>query len=208
VDFDSFPAGVSDRVRFAAKPARDGETGVRRVPESSCASSLDVPADWFVGGTTLQEMLSDSTAIFSGTIVTQQPGFLHGLSVLLLRVKIEATLLAARDFDSPFVDVLYPYAHFAVGTQQFCGIATGGGFDPQVGDSLLVFAAESISSREVPAVSPSPERVIAQSTAGQLFVPHALRNDRRLFAVESIAQAEEVLRRNLAARRQPERRDP
>jgi hypothetical protein len=210
LDLHGFPQEDADAIRSILGERMQGVSplAVSIIPRSSCTTSLEVhDRSW--GGTTLDEMLKSSTGIYSGRIVSEEPGFLGGLPVLLVKLKIDSIIRSVPGYHGDFLDVFYPHAHFAVHGYKICGIADDGGFDPMTGDHVLVFAAQNFPERGTPAWLPAPEQVAIQSADGRIFLPSALRLDRRLFAVDSLGEMEKVLRHILIAPSEPPRRqDP
>jgi hypothetical protein len=176
---------------------RNAPADIFLIPQSSCSTSLDVSRDRFGGGTSLNELIRDSIGIYSGGIVNEEPGFFNGLPVLLVKLKIERTMLGAAGYRGEYLDLFYPHAHFAVHGYKVCGINNDGGFEPKIGDKALVFAAHPFPEQGTPAFMPAPEQIAIQSASGRLAIPNALRLDRRLYAVESLEEMEAVVRRLL-----------
>jgi hypothetical protein len=207
LDLGIFAEKDVDAVRMQLRnaiPPRSAAPGVVMIPRSGCTTSLEVN-DHFLGGLTLDDMLSTSPGIYSGTILSEEPGIMRGLPAVLMRLRIESVLRGAADHLGDHLDLFYPHAQFIVDGHKFCGIDANGGFDPKVGDRLLVFAAQPFPARGTPALVPAPEQVAVESADGKLFLPKALRLDRRLYAVESLSEMETVLRHALTAQKTDQR---
>jgi hypothetical protein len=204
LDLRVFPEGQSNMVegllRNQGAEQGAGSRGVSLIPRSTCTTRLDLAHDFFAGGWTFDEMLKDSTGIYSGIIVGEEPGFVSAVPTLHLRLKIENIILAAPGFHGDFLDIFYPHAQFAIHGHKVCGIKDDGGFDPTIGDRVLVFAARPFPELGTPAWMPAPERIALESAGGTLYLPNALRLDRRLFAVENLSQMEDALRHALKTR--------
>jgi hypothetical protein len=174
--------------------------GIYLIPQGNCSTNLEVSHDRFGGGSTLDELIRDSMGIYSGRIVSEEPGFFNGLPVLLVKLKIESSIsLAAPAYRGEFLDVFYPHTHFALHGYKICGINNDDGIAPKVGDKALVFASYPFPDQGTPALMPAPEQIAIQSASGRLAIPRALRLDRRLYAVESLAEMETALRHILSA---------
>lgn len=171
------------------------------IPSNSCTHTL-LMSDSFPGGVTFDAMLRDSTAILSGTIVSQEPGFFYGIPALLMRLRIDNAVLPAPVNRTEFVDVFYPHANFMLYGYKICGIQPYEEIHPKVGDKALVFAAQLFPKRGIAALMLAPERIAIESADGKLSLPRALRLDRRLFAVESLSELENILRQSLTELRQ------
>lgn len=201
LDLSAFPDDTSWKVKRLLKSpaakAAPSRNGVTTIPRSSCSESIDVHG-FFPGAKTFDAMLRDSTAIFAGTIVLEEPGFLFGIPVLLMRLKIDNVVLPAPAYREEFVDVFYPHANFSIHGYQACGIQAYEEIEPKVGDKAFVFAAEVFPSRGIAALSLAPERIAIESAEGKLSLPRSLRLDRRFFAAENLSQVENAARRSLA----------
>lgn len=201
IDLGVFPKDSSSRVELLLRErvAEDSpsSSSLAAIPAGGCSQSIDV-SDFFPGGRTFDAMLGDSTAIFSGTIISKEPGFFRGIPVLLMRLKIDSVVLPPPAYREQFVDVFYPHANFMLHGYKICGIKAYEEVDPQVGNKALVFAAEAVPSRGIAALNLAPERVAIESAEGKLSLPRPLRLDRRLFAAESLSEVENISRRSLA----------
>jgi hypothetical protein len=200
-DLRVFSEGNSDAVRMMLRDRIEQESAsipITFLPQDACTSYIEVASDRFAGGVTLDAMLRDSTGIYTGTIVSEEPGFFDGIPVLLLRLRIQDAVLPASDYRHEFIDVFYPHAHFALHGYKVCGIPDEEGVDPRVGDRALVFAAEPFPSRGIAAWLSAPQRIAIQAASGRLSLPKTLRLDRRLYALDDLSEVGTAVRHALS----------
>jgi hypothetical protein len=147
------------------------------VPLSECPNSQYSTDQGHRGGTgptsTLADLAANSQAILRGTIRSIDPGFDGGVPASLLGVEVSTAIKGSAP--RSMVYILYPVAHFKIGSLYFCNIRKG--FEPRPGDQILVFDYTGTIDRDQILFAPHLKQILFQKgQGGGLFLPAQLKS--------------------------------
>jgi hypothetical protein len=173
---------------------------VQWLPVSECTDSILLTPHH--GGeapsATFRDLRERSKSIWRGRIAAIEPGFFFGAPAALLRVE---GLDIVRESDSvprKQAFVQHPVARFKIGDYRFCSGFSG--FEPKVGDSILVFDYTGPVGRGDLLFTPRMEQTFFETAEGDLFLPESLRQDGDLWTAKTLDDVVTLIGRGPAKR--------
>jgi hypothetical protein len=162
------------------------DLSVHSIPDAECELMLDL-SDCEVGSSrTLKDLLQSSHFVFRGDVSAVDFGFAFGVPASLLTVEVTEVLKGSAEAVGSRVFVDHPVARFALGPYHFCNAERG--FEPQAGDSILVFDSRGPKDRAGLFFAPGREQVFFESGAGGLFLPDQIKADPSLAGQDRLDQ--------------------
>ena len=170
-----------------------GAPAVVAIPPTQCKRLLDLSdhGDPRPNGT-LDELSANSKSIVAGVIRELTLGFAFGMPMTLLTVD---TTDAIKGAPTASFYLSYPIARFRVGPYHFCSATQG--FEPRVGDRVLVFDYRGPIDQTGRLLSPGLKQLVFQSAAGRLFFPPQLQTDTALIDVDTLDEVADLVRTQL-----------
>lgn len=172
-----------------------GRPAITTIPASECKSELDLIDDRGGSGSsaTLSDLAANSESIFRGKIRTIDPGFDGGVPASLLGVEVSEVIKGAAPA-RPFY-ILYPVSHFRIGPLHFCNAKKG--FEPQVGDDILLFDFTGPADRTGVLYGPRLDQIVFERPTGALILPPQLKDSPDLQPVRNLDEFVDRLRSTL-----------
>jgi hypothetical protein len=162
-----------------------------RIPLSECKRTLYVEDDR--GGTdstaTLSDLAANSESILWGTIRSIDLGFDSGVPASLLGVEVREAIRGSAP--QPLFYIAYPVARFKMGPFHFCN--TRNGYEPQLGDDVLLFDFTGPVDRDQILFAPRLDQILFQGQSGTLALPPQLTNDPDLKTLRSLPELVRLL---------------
>lgn len=147
-------------------------------------------------GSGFDGLLRSAHGVYSATIAELSPGFFLGSPATVLKLEITQAWKAESGM-APAKELfgVYPFARFAIGEGVFCSGVPGRLPRPKIGQRVIVFITSKPLDRQQTLFWVEPNYMIAERGDGGVSLPPALKDDPELFPVQSLDEAEELLRR-------------
>jgi hypothetical protein len=147
---------------------------------------------------TFRDLREQSKSIWKGKIAAVEPGFFFGTPAALLRVEDLDVVRESGSAPRKQAFVQHPVARFKIGDYRFCSGFSG--FEPKVGDSILVFDYTGPVGRGDLLFTPRMEQTFFQTAEGDLFLPESLRQDDDLWTAKTLDDVVTLIGREAAKR--------
>lgn len=145
----------------------------------------------------LEDLTTNSVAVYRGHIQRIIPGFSDGVPQSLLQIKVDETLRqppGERRLGLLFL--IHPWARFWIGDQPFCtGVAPT--HEPREGDRVLFFRYDPSLSPALGVFAPELEEVVFERATGGLTLPRGLKHDDEVGPVANLEDLATITRRAL-----------
>ncbi|HEX5715953.1 MAG TPA: hypothetical protein VF179_07325 [Thermoanaerobaculia bacterium] len=159
---------------------------IQWLPASECTESiLLTPHHGGEGPSgTFRDLREQSQSIWKGRIAAIEPGFFSGAPAALLRVEVLDVVRESKSSPRKQAFVQHPVARFKIGDYRFCSGYSG--FEPKVGDRILVFDYAGPIGRGDLLFAPRMEQTFFETAEGDLFLPESLRQDDDLWTAKNL----------------------
>jgi hypothetical protein len=148
-------------------------------------------------GPGLGGLLRSARGVYSATIADMSQGFFLGSPATVLKLEISEAWKTESGLAPKELFGVYPFARFAIGEGVFCSGVPGKLLQPKIGQRVIVFFTSKPVDRQQALFWVEPDFLITERSDGGVSLPPALKNDPELFPVQSLDEAEELLRRAL-----------
>lgn len=148
-------------------------------------------------GPGLSGLLRSARGVYSATVADLSQGFFLGSPATVLKLEITQDWKTEGGLAPKELFGVYPFARFAIGEGVFCSGVPGKLLQPKIGQRVIVFFTSKPVDRQQTLFWVEPDFLIAERGDGGVSLPPALKDDPELFPVQSLEEAEELLRRAL-----------
>lgn len=156
------------------------------LPASECTESILMTPHYGGEGPsgTFRDLREQSKSIWKGRIAAIEPGFFFSTPAALLRVEVLDVVRESKSSPRKQAFVQHPVARFKIGDYRFCSGYSG--FEPKVGDRILVFDYAGPVGRGDLLFAPRMEQTFFETAEGDIFLPESLRQDDDLWTAKTL----------------------